>query len=177
MSGIKAFPVLVFACTLATLPAQQPAQQPAHPNRPAYDGADAPNAPLRIYIDQDCRILPDPLHPFPGQKPKPWRDGAICYVEGQHVSEHREERIDGHQLLRWDVSVIEQTFQVSDIADREALFVVSYPVQKPWSIDSDPQPVRYEGNNAIFLVHVQPGQRVGLHVGRRIMKPLTPKPL
>jgi hypothetical protein len=35
--------------------------------------------------------------------------------------------------------------------------------------------VRYEGNNAIFLVHVQPGQRVGLHVGRRLMIALKPK--
>jgi hypothetical protein len=55
------------------------------------------------------------------------------------------------------------------------VFVVSYPVEKPWFIDSDPQPVRYEGNNAIFLVHVQPGQRVGLHVGRRLMIALKPK--
>ncbi len=153
------------------------AQQPDHPARPAYDGADAINAPLRVYVDQDCRILPDPLHPLPGARLKPYRDGAICFIEGQHVSEHREERIDDKQLLRWDVNVIEQTFQLSGIANREMVFVVSYPVEKPWFIDSDPQPVRYEGNNAIFLVHVQPGQTVGLHVGRRIMKPLKTKPL
>jgi hypothetical protein len=173
MSGIRFILAFLLTCTLAALVAQQP----QHQVRPAYDGADSINAPLRIYVDQDCRILPDPLHPVPGQKEKPYRDGAICYVDGQHVSQHREERIDSNQLLRWDVNVIEQTFQVSDIADREAIFVVSYPVEKPWFIDSDPQPVRYEGNNAIFLVHVQPGQRVGLHVGRRIMKPLKPKPL
>jgi hypothetical protein len=92
------------------------AQQPTHPPRPAYNGADAVNAPLRIYVDQNCRILPDPLHPLPGAKSKPYRDSAICYVSGQHVSEHREERIDGHQLLRWDMRVIEQTFQVSSLA-------------------------------------------------------------
>jgi hypothetical protein len=162
---------------VATASAQLSAQQPPHPSRPAYDGADALNAPLRIYVDQDCHILPDPLHPLPGQKQKPYRDGAICYVEGQHTSLHREERIDSNQLLRWDVSVIEQTFQLTNIADREAIFVVSYPVEKPWFIDSDPQPVRYDGNNAIFFVHVRPGERVGLHVGRRIMKPLKPKSL
>jgi hypothetical protein len=93
MSGIKAFPVLVFACTLATLPAQQPAQQPTHPERKAYDGADALNAPLRIYVDQDCRILPDPLHPTPGQKQKPYRDGAICYIEGPSSTVNLEQRI------------------------------------------------------------------------------------
>jgi hypothetical protein len=37
--------------------------------------------------------------------------------------------------------------------------------------------VRYEDNNAIFLVHVAPGKRVGLHVGRRIMRALKSKPL
>jgi hypothetical protein len=173
MFGINAHPALILVCWLVALTVQQP----EHPTRPAYDGADALNAPLRIYIDQDCHILPDPLHPLPGAKQKPYRDGAICYVDGQHVSEHREERVDNKQLLRWDVNVIEQTFEVTDIADREALFIVSYPVQKPWFIDSDPQPVRYEGNNAIFQVYVQPGQRVSLHVGRRIMHPLKPKSL
>src|ERR1039458_3018027 len=164
--------VVLYLAAVATASAQ-----PAPPSRQAYDGADAINAPLRGYVDQDCRILPDPLHPLPGAKEKPYRDGNICYVAGQHTSEHREERIDSHQLLRWDVKVIEQTFQLADISDREVVFVVSYPVEKPWFIDSDPQPVRYEGDNAIFLVHVQPGQRVGLHVGRRIMKPLKPKPI
>jgi hypothetical protein len=177
MSGAKALPALALACTLATLTAQPPAQQPTHPPRPAYDGADALNAPLRIYVDQDCRILPNPLHPLPGLNPKPYRDSAICYIDGQHASEHREERIVVQKLVRWDVSVIEQTFQVTNIADREALFVVAYPVHKPWYIDSDPQPVRYDGNNDIFFVYVQPGQRVSLHVGRRIMRPLKPKPL
>jgi len=166
------FIVLRLAAVAAAL-----SQQPAHPPRPAYDGADSINAPLRIYVDQECRILPDPLHPLPGAKPKPYRDGAICSISGQHSSEHREERIDGHQLLSWNVNVVEQTFEASNIADREALFVVSYPVEKPWFIDSDPLPVRYEGNNAIFQFYVRPGERVGLHVGRRIMRPLKPKPL
>jgi len=163
--------LLLALCVAFTASAQQPSNTP----RPAYDGADAINAPLRGYVDQDCRILPDPLHPGPGSKEKPYRDSAICYIDGQHTSQHREERIDDHQLLRWDVSVVEQTFQLTDISDREVIFVVSYPVERPWVIDSDPQPVRYEGNNAIFLVHVQPGERVSLHVGRRIMKPLKPK--
>jgi hypothetical protein len=174
MQRRRSFPfILLCLWVIATASAQQT----THPARPAYDGADAPNAPLRIYVDQDCRILPDPLHPFPGAKTKPYRDSAICYAEGQHTSEHREESIEEQKLVRWDVSVIEQTFQVSDIADREVLFIVSYPVQKPWFIDSDPQPVRYEGNNAIFFVYVQPGQRVSLHVGRRVLRPLKPKPI
>jgi hypothetical protein len=172
MAAIKPLSAFLFLCTLTAVSAQQP----THPTRPAYDGADAIDSPIRGYVDQDCRILPDPLHPRPGQSLKPYRDSSICYIEGQHTSQHNEERIDGHQLLRWDVTVVEQTFQLTNISDREVVFVVSYPVQKPWFIDSDPQPVRYDGNNAIFLVHVRPGERVGLHVGRRIMKTLKPKP-
>jgi hypothetical protein len=166
MLGIKPFSTLVLFGSLATLPAQQP----AHPTRPPYDGADALNAPLRIYVDQDCRILPDPHHPKPGQKQKPYRDVAICYVEGPTTSVHVEQRPEDQQTVRWDV--VEETLQVTNLEDREVIFVASYPVQKPWFIDSDPKPVRYEGNNAIFLVHVAPGQRVGLHVGRRIIRPL-----
>jgi len=177
MSGIKPFFALLSLATLAALPGQQPAQQTTRSARKPYDGADALNAPLRIYVDKDCRILPDPLHPTPGQKMKPYRDDAICYVDGQHTSEHLEQQIVLQKLVRSDVSVIEQTFEVTNIADREALFVVSYPVQKPWFIDSDPQPVRYDDNNAIFQVYVDPGQRVGLHVGRRVVRPLKSKPI
>jgi len=151
-----------------------PAQQPTHPVRKPYDGADALNAPLRIYVDQDCRILPDLLHPTPGQKQKPYRDDAICYIDGPSSTVNLEQRAEDNQLIRWDT--IEETLQVTNLTDREVVFVVSYLVQKPWAINSEPQPVRYEGNIAIFLVHVSPGRRVGLHVGRRLMRLIRPKP-
>jgi len=170
MKGQQQFLFLLLCLAAAALPAQQP----PHPERKAYDGADALNAPMRIYVDQDCRILPDPLHPTPGLKQKPYRDGAICHIDSPSSTVNLEQRTEDNQLIRWDV--VEETLQVTNLTDREVVFVVSYLVQKPWFIDSDPKPVRYEGNNAIFLVHVSPGRRVGLHVGRRIMRLIRPKP-
>ena len=167
-------PLALLIALAASVHAQSPAPQP--PQRPAYDNSGAPDVARQIHVDGDCRILPDPMHPLPGHnKPKPFRDTAICYLEGPHDSEHGEERIDGSQLLRFDVHISEQTFVLQNITSDHIVFVVERQVPKGWVVDSDPQPNRYEGDAAVFPVHAGPGETVRLHVGIRYAKPLKPK--
>lgn len=158
---------------LAALVIAASAQQPGA--RPAYDGADAPDVARQIYIDGDCRIIPDAAHPFPGRKLKPFRDNGICSLETVLHSEHVEEQIKGNQLLRWAVRVNEQTFVLQNITGDHIVFVVEYRVPAGWTVDSDPQPNRYAGSTAIFPVHAQPGEIVRLHVGVRHTTPLKPR--
>ncbi len=161
-----ALPIVVFACSVVC------AQQPP---RPAYDGSNAPDVAREIHIDGSCRIVPDPLHPLPGHKLKPFHDAAICHLEAAHDSEHNEERIQGNQLLRFFVRVSEQTFVLQNITPDHIVFVVERPVPNGWTVDSDPQPNRFDGGNAVFPVHAGPGETVSLHVGIRRTTPLKPK--
>lgn len=157
----------------ALVPLLATAQQP--PSRPAYDGSGSPDVALQIHVDGKCRILPEAAHPFPGHKPGPFRDANICHIEGALGSEHREEQITGNQLLRSNVRVSEQTYVLQNISGDHVVFVLEFPVPVGWQIDSDPQPNRFEGPNAIFPVHAQPGEIVRLHVGMRRVTPLPAK--
>ena len=159
--------------TLALLPLLAVAQQP--PARPAYDGSGAPDIALQIHVDAKCRIIPEVAHPFPGHKPGPFRDANICHIEGLLNSEHREEQISGNQLLRSNVRVSEQTYVLQNITSDHIVFVVEVPVPEGWQIDSDPQPNRYEGANAIFPLHAQPGEIVRMHMGMRRTTPMRPR--
>jgi len=174
MWRLSFFPLVFCSVTVAVSLAQQP---PQAPSRPAYDNSAAPDVAMEIHIDGDCRIVPDPALPVGAGKTKPFHDNSICYLEGQHDSEHGEERIQGNQLLRSYVRVSEQTFVLQNITDQHIVFIVELPVPKGWSVDSDPQPNRYAGSTAIFPVHAQPGETVRLHVGIRQTTPLKPRSL
>jgi hypothetical protein len=52
---------------------------------------------------------------------------------------------------------------------------VERPVPKGWTVDSDPQPNRYDGDNAVFPVHAAAGEIVRLHVGIRRTTALKPR--
>lgn len=143
--------------------------------RPAYDGSDSPNAPRRIYVDQDCRIVPDPARAMPDKKTKPFSDPVICHLETINNSTHVEERIEGDQLLRNRVYIAEQEFVLQNIMDVQAMFVVQVPISADWQVDSDPQPASTEGNVAVFPVYANPGQIVRLHVGLRHTQPMKTK--
>ncbi len=161
-------PALVLLPAALSLPA-------AHPQRPVYDGANAPDVTRQIHVDGDCRVLPDASHPFLGHKLKPFRDPVLCSLETVNNSEHIEEQIQGNQLLRWRVYIAEQTFVLQNITGDHIVFVVERPVPEGWTVDSDPQPNRYSGSTAIFPVHAQPGEIVRLHVGIRQATPLKPR--
>jgi hypothetical protein len=173
MTGNKAFPALVFACTLAASGGL--AQQAPGSARPSYDGSDSPNAPKRIYIDQDCRIEPDPAHPLPGKKLRPFSDSNICHLESIAQSNHIEERIAGDELYRSRVYIYEQEYVLQNITDGQVMFIVQHAVSADWTVDSDPQPVSTEGDMAVFPVYADPGQIVRLHVGLRHTQPLKTK--
>lgn len=145
------------------------------PKRPAYDGSDQPDVARQIFVDGDCRILPNSTVLLPGKKSRPFRDSTICSIESATESEHMEEQISGSQLLRFRVRVIEETFVLQNISSDHIVFVVERPVPPGWTVDSDPRPNRYAGTSAVFPVHAQPGEIVRLHVGIRSSKPMKPK--
>jgi len=147
------------------------------PKRPAYDGSDQPDVAHQIFVDGDCRILPNTTLPLPGKRSRPFRDSTICSIESATESEHIEEQIAGNQLLRSRVHVIEETFVLQNISSDHIVFVVERPVPPGWTVDSDPQPNRYTGSNAVFPVHAQAGEIVRLHVGIRNSRPLKPRTL
>jgi hypothetical protein len=148
------------------------AQQPHDTARPAYDGSDSPNAPRRIYIDQDCRVLPDTAHLTPGKKAEPFSDPIICHLESVNNSNHIEEKIVGQDLQRSRVYIYEQEYVLQNITEGQVVFVVQQAVNADWTVDSDPQPVSTENNLAVFPVYADPGQIVRLHVGLRHTRPL-----
>jgi hypothetical protein len=159
--------VLAFAAAAAQ-------SQQASP-RPAYDGSGAPDVAREIHVDGSCRILPDGLHPLGGKKGRPFRDSNICHIEGTNNSQHMEERISANQLLRSWVRISEQTFVLQNITSDHIVFVVEVTMPNGWTIDSDPQPNRYEGPVAIFPLHAQPGEMVRFHMGMRRATALKPK--
>jgi hypothetical protein len=171
ISGWKLFAFVTLG-GLALSPALSHSQQP---RRPAYDGSGAPDVAREIHVDQDCRILPDAAHPLPRQKAKPFHDPILCSLEGVKDSEHMEERIDGNELRRFRIQVSEQTFVLQNITTDHIVFVVNHAVPSGWTVDSDPQPNRYDNGDAVFPVHAQPGEIVRLHVGIRHTKELKPK--
>ena len=145
------------------------------PRRPAYDGSDQPGVARQIFVDGDCRILPNSTVPLPGRKSHPFRDSTICSIESAADSEHMEEQISGNQVLRYRVHIVEQTYVLQNISDDHIVFVIERTVPSGWSVDSDPQPNRYTGTSAVFPVHAQPGEIVRLHVGIRNSRPLKPR--
>jgi hypothetical protein len=175
MIGIKAFPALAVAFGCALAASGGLAQQAPDTARPPYDGSDSPNAPKRIYIDQDCRIEPDPAHPLPGKKPRPFSDSTICHLETVSQSNHIEEKIVGDELYRSRVHIAEQEYVLQNITEGQVLFIVQHAVSADWTVDSDPQPVSTEGDIAVFPVYAEPGQIVRLHVGLRHTQPLKTK--
>jgi hypothetical protein len=175
MTGIKALLVPAFALGCVLAPCGAVAQQASDTARPSYDGSDSPNAPKRIYIDQDCRIEPDPAHPLPGKKLRPFSDSNICHLESVAQSNHIEERIAGDELYRSRIYIAEQEYVLQNITDGQVMFIVQHAVSPDWTVDSDPLPLSTEGNIAVFPVYADPGQIVRLHVGLRHTQPLKTK--
>jgi hypothetical protein len=174
--AIMRFPPSCLIAFVIATSAQTPwAQQPRDTARPPYDGSASPDAPKRIYIDQDCRILPGPTQILPNKKDKPFSDSTICHLESIHNSQHMEERIVGNQLYRSRVHIAEQEFVLQNITGGNAEFVVQVQVPQDWVVDSDPQPASTKGNIAVFPVYADPSAIVRLHVGLRNAKALKPK--
>jgi hypothetical protein len=145
--------------------------------RVPYDGADSMTGPMPIHVDETCRILPADDNPLGRKKPHPYRDSAVCALEGPAESTHWEEKIAGNMLQRTFVHVKERTFVLQDIADGPVMYIVQYDVPQGWFVDSDPQPWQIVGQTAYFHVYVKPGETIRLHVGVRREWPSKPKPI
>ncbi len=140
-----------------------------------------------ILVKQNCAILLAPADAAPGKtKAKFERDSTICHLEAVNSSQHTEEAIDGNELHRSRVDVMEQEYVLQNIAGDPVIFVVEQNVPKGWQVDSDPQPGELipaaAGDSkldkvAVFRVHAAPGEIVHLHVGERHTTPLKTKVL
>lgn len=173
MVAVRTLPALFLmgiAASFASL-----AQEAPRSPRPAYDGSASLYAPKKIYVDQNCRILPEPAQRIPGKKLRSYKDPVICHLETILSSEHQEERIVGNQLQRFWVRIAEQEYVLQNIADGPVIFVVEQSLPKDWTVDSDPQPEKVADSIAIFSVHAAPGEIVRLHVGLRHTSTLRPK--
>jgi len=144
----------------------------------AASGGDAMAPGGLIYVDQDCGLLPGPTVAATGKKkPSVYLDPAICHVEGNSRSQHREERPGAGELERSDVEVREKEYVLLNITMKRVAFVVMQPVAPGWVVDSDPQPNEVKDGTAYFRVYANPGETVRLHVGERHTKELKPKPI
>jgi hypothetical protein len=153
------------------------AQDPHRAGRTPYDGADSMSGPMPIHVDETCRILPSNDGAPIRKKPRPYRDSAVCDLEGPKDSTHWEEKITGNLLERTFVHVKERTLVFQDIADGPVMYIVQYDVPQGWFVDSDPQPWQTVGQTAYFRVYVKPGETIRLHVGVRREWPSKPKPI
>lgn len=132
----------------------------------------------KIYVNQNCDIFPGLVIPFTQtKKPTQLWDSNVCHLENVLSSEHNEERQIGTELLRSKVEVHEQEYVLQNPTGKRVVFAVLVAVPKGWTVDSDPQPVRTEGDAAVFEVRAAPGEQLRLHVGMRHTKALTPKAL
>lgn len=157
--------------------AQRAPYQPvaADAGKPGAAAASGTRLPLmQIYVDARCRLLPDPATVKPGEKIRTRRDWSVCHLETVNASHHREERVVGNELERSYIEVREQEYVMQDIYPQPVAFLVEQPVGAGWTIDSDPSPVRAQGDMAVFQAIAQPGEIVRLHVGMRHTEALKP---
>jgi hypothetical protein len=122
---------------------------------------------VEIHVNRSCLIMPNPADRVPALDLQLRHDEAVCHLESQLSSQHREEMVVGAQLLISNVQIREQEYVLQNVTQQPAVFVVEHRVPEKWRIDSDPEPVAYEGPIALFRVHAEPGQIVRLHVGMR----------
>jgi hypothetical protein len=65
------------------------------------------------------------------------------------------------------VAIREHTFTFHHPTHEPATFVLDQKAPKGWQVDSDPAPSKVSGTVATFLLAVDPGQTVSLHMGER----------
>ena len=119
-----------------------------------------------IDVDEGCRIYEAAPH-SDGKKEHVYTDRGICDVGDVQVSDREETDFDDGKLKHGRVTIQEHTFTLHNPYPETVVFVLRQGVTKGWQIDSDPQPNRMDGAVATFLVNVEPGQTVSLHVGER----------
>jgi len=167
MFGMKLFAALVLLWM--AMPATSAAQQPAEPVPPPWQiTPPVRSLPVQeIHVDRNCAFLTYPATAAPGVKPKKSYFPDFCHLESLLDSHHKEEAISGNEMRQWNVEIREQEYVLQNSSNAPVVFVIEHFVPKNWKVDSDPQPVSYDGPNAIFRAHAEPGEIVRLHVGMR----------
>ena len=117
-----------------------------------------------FHVDGNCRIY-DAADPKTAQHT--FRDRGICAVDPEHVSSRPETDFVNSVRKRINVTIREHTFTFHNPTQEPAMFVLNQAVPKGWQVDSEPAPNQVTGPIATFLVSVEPGQTVSLHVGER----------
>ncbi|GGA53404.1 hypothetical protein GCM10011507_00590 [Edaphobacter acidisoli] len=125
--------------------------------------------PTEIHVDSRCRIVtqPSPTATIPNPKLHYRYDHVVCHLESQLASSHIEPNTTTKGPKNIRVYISEREYVLQNTTSSAVTFVISQPLRKGWSIDSDPQPTDTTGNIATFRVIAQPHQIVRLHVGER----------
>ena len=176
---ISALLPILIALAASTASAQRPPYQPAaKPTQPAANAAPVSNvAPRQVYVDQRCRLLPDPGSLAPGKKAKLKKDPEVCHLEAVFDTKHGEDQVVGNELKRSIVEVYEQQYVLQNVTAQTEVFIIEQPAVREWTIEGDPPPFQVAGSTAFFRAWVQPGEVVRLHVGMRHATALKPKVL
>lgn len=123
-------------------------------------------SPGEFHVDGGCRIH-DTIAGAQGIQPHSYRDRGICAVDTEHFSSRPETDIVNSQRKRVSVAIREHTFTFHNPTQEPTTFVLDQTVPRGWQVDSDPAPSKVSGTVATFLLSVDPGQTVSLHVGER----------
>jgi hypothetical protein len=182
MFGMKLLAALV-VCWMVASATGAAQQQPESVPPPWEIAPPVRSLPVQeIHVDQNCAFLTYTNPAAPGVKPKKAYFPDFCHLETILDSHHREEAISGEEMRQWNVEIREQEYVLQNASAAPVVFVIEHFVPKDWKVDSDPQPVRYDGSSAIFRPQAAPGEIVRLHVGMRHeshprtrhLKPLPP---
>ena len=122
--------------------------------------------PTEIHIDENCRISRT-VAELGGSRQLVYKDKKVCSVDPESVSKRDVIENLGGQRKQTTVTIREHTFTLHDSGAQPVTFAIEQKVPKDWQVDSDPQPKVIVGGIATFLVNVEPGQTVNLHVGER----------
>ena len=144
LAGVLLGPVMLAGCHTSQVKTPAVAMAPALPE---------------VHVDGQCRV-----RQASGEYTV---DAVACHLEGTKTSQHVEDSHHGDTPVLLVVTVREQEYLLQNRAAGPVAFVVEYPLEKGWTVDSDPAPAKVEGATAVFRVNAEPGQVVRLHVGAR----------
>ncbi len=170
--------ILPGAASMAQASGAPSAEAPLSAMEMTIVGTSLKGADGKIYVNENCEIFPGLTLPITSRKlPQRQQDMDVCHLEPVLRSDHPEETLVGSVLVRSNVEVREREYVLQNTTMQPQIFAVLQQVPPGWKVDSDPQPVRIEGEVAIFEAHAEPGETVRLHVGERRTKELKPKGL
>src|ERR1700692_2193065 len=114
LAGVLLGPVMLAGCHTSQVKTPAVAMAPALPE---------------VHVDGQCRV-----RQASGEYTV---DAVACHLEGTKTSQHVEESHHGDTPVLLVVTVREQEYLLQNRAAGPVAFVVEYPLEKGWTVDSD----------------------------------------